>query len=152
MSKKQYKLILLVPCLALVLLLSAVFISKKDPGVIDTHISVPTTSSSEQENQIPPEEANNTISVALTAGDTNVELSPTAGMTLYDALVEAKENGALSFSGKEYSGLGFFVSDIGTLHQTAGTNMIYYINSKEASVGVSAYILKDGDVIEWKLN
>jgi len=70
---------------------------------------------------------------------------------LYDALVREKDKGNIDFSGKNYPGLGFFVTDIGTLHSGNGKNLIYYINGKEATVGVSSYALKDGDVIEWKL-
>jgi len=29
--------------------------------------------------------------------------------------------------------------------------LLYYINGKEASVGVSTYKPKNGDIIEWKL-
>ena len=28
---------------------------------------------------------------------------------------------------------------------------MYYINDKEASLGVSSYTVKEGDIIEWKL-
>ena len=70
---------------------------------------------------------------------------------LYDALVQEEKEGRIDFSGKMYPNLGFFVTDIGTLHSGNGKNLIYYINGKEATVGVSSYTLKDGDVIEWKL-
>lgn len=75
----------------------------------------------------------------------------TPNTTLYDALVQAKNTGAITFFGKNYPGLGFFVTDIGTLHSGNGKNLIYYINGKEATVGVSSYRLKDGDIIKWKL-
>src|SRR3989344_4658193 len=78
-----------------------------------------------------------------------VEFTPST--FLYDALLQEKNKGKIDFSGKNYPGLGFFVTDIGTLHSGKGKNLIYYINSKEATVGVSSYALKDGDVIEWKL-
>ena len=70
---------------------------------------------------------------------------------LYDALVQEEKEGRIDFSGKMYPNLGFFVTDIGTLHSGNGKNLIYYINGKEAAVGVSSYKLKDGDIIEWKL-
>ena len=75
----------------------------------------------------------------------------TSNTILYDALVREKNEGRINFSGKNYPGLGFFVTDIGSLHAGMGKNLIYYINGKEATVGVSSYTLKDGDVIEWKL-
>lgn len=57
-----------------------------------------------------------------------------------------------TFSGKEYSGLGFFVEEInGVKNNTQeGRYWIYYINGKKAQVGISSYILKPNDIIMWK--
>ncbi len=91
------------------------------------------------------------ISITVDVGDLTLNLSQSAGTTLYDALVQAQKNGQISFSGKEYAGLGFFMTSIGNLTSENGKNLIYYINGKQASVGVSSYTPKDGDVIDWKL-
>lgn len=72
-------------------------------------------------------------------------------MTAYDAMVYAMQNNIFSFEGKKYPMLGFFVTKIGTLDGTQGKNLMYYINDKEAPVGVSAYTLQKGDIIKWKL-
>ena len=96
----------------------------------------------------------NTVSLShftLTAGDISVQIPFSSGDTLYDALLAAKQNGLLSFSGKEYQSLGFFMTDIGTLHQGNGKYLIYLINGTEASVGVSSYVPKNGDVVVWEL-
>ena len=92
-----------------------------------------------------------TESITILAGDTTVQLLFTSNTLFYDALVREKELGKIEFSGKNYPGLGFFVTDIGTLHAGAGKDLLYYVNGKEATVGVSAYRLKDSDIIEWKL-
>ncbi len=89
--------------------------------------------------------------VVISAGETTVHLSVAPNTLFYDALAQAKDAGKILFSGKNYPGLGFFVTDIGTLHSGNGKNLLYYINGKEAAVGVSSYTLKDGDIIEWKL-
>ncbi len=94
-------------------------------------------------------EENTQGSVSVSAGNTTIHLEP--NQIFYDALVQAKNAGKLEFSGKNYPGLGFFVTDIGTLHSGNGKSLIYYINGKESAVGVSSYTLKDGDIIEWKL-
>lgn len=94
---------------------------------------------------------NNFQSVTILAGDITVHLRVPPNTIFYDALMKAKNSGTIMFSGKNYPGLGFFVTDIGTLHAGGGKNLLYYINGKEANVGVSSYTLKDGDVIEWKL-
>jgi len=92
-----------------------------------------------------------TGSVTVLAGEQTVQLPITPSTTFYDTLVNAQNAGTLTFLGKNYPGLGFFVTDIGSLHMSNGKNLLYYVNGKQATVGVSAYTLKDGDVIEWKL-
>ena len=93
----------------------------------------------------------NTEKIILLLGEETVNFSVTPNTTFHNALLYLKNNGKISFSGKNYPGLGFFVTDIGSLHAGNGKNLLYYINGKEASVGVSSYTLKDGDIIEWKL-
>ena len=93
----------------------------------------------------------NTQSATVLAGEMNINLSFLPNTIFYDALIQARDANKITFSGKNYPGLGFFVTDIGTLHAGSRKYLIYYINGKEATVGVSAYTLKKGDVIEWKL-
>lgn len=94
---------------------------------------------------------NNTQNITIIAGEEKIKLSATADTLLYNALIQAKNDGIFKFSGKNYPGLGFFVTEIGTLQAGDGKNLFYYINGKKATVGVSSYLLKDNDVIEWKL-
>ena len=97
------------------------------------------------------ENKSETQSASIITGNVTTQISFAPNTIFYDALVEARNAGILDFSGKNYSVLGFFVTDIGTLHSGDGKDLLYYINGKEATVGVSVYILKDSDVIEWKL-
>ncbi len=92
------------------------------------------------------------LSITVVAGETKVGIPYIENETFYSTLVSAQKSGLITFAGREYSGLGFFVSDIGDLHTMPGKNLLYYINGKEASVGVSTYIPKNGDVVEWRLN
>ena len=91
------------------------------------------------------------ISIFMAVGGEIIPLSTYAGASLYDVLLSANESGQIMFSGKNYPALGFFISDINSLHNGNGKYLFYYINGKEASVGVSSYFPEDGDVIEWKL-
>lgn len=93
----------------------------------------------------------NKESITILAGDTTAHLLVAPNTLFYNALVEGKNADKITFSGKNYPGLGFFVTEIGTLRAGDGKNLLYYINGKEATVGVSSYTLKDGDIIEWKL-
>lgn len=61
-----------------------------------------------------------------------------------------KENN-FSFNYKEYPSLGIFVDEINGIKGGIGKYWIYYVNDKEPPVGVSKYILKEGDIINWKL-
>lgn len=86
----------------------------------------------------------------LSAGSTD-NLFPVTGGSLLSILTVAKERGEITFSGQEYSGLGFFVTQLGSLKEGNGKHLMYYINGKEASVGVSIYVPKTGDLVVWKL-
>lgn len=93
----------------------------------------------------------NTETVSLTAGDLSVDLKISQGRNLYDTLIAKENENLIEFKGKEYPGIGFFVTDIGDLHQGDGKYLMYFINNKEASLGVSSYVPKNGDVIRWEL-
>ncbi len=86
----------------------------------------------------------------LIAGENTTTLSFTEGQTLYDALVKAQQAG-LTLELKEYPGMGYFVAKIGSLVPTADKYLMYSVNGVEASEGVSAYILKENDVVKWEL-
>ncbi len=89
--------------------------------------------------------------VKLIAGNKTVLLQFIPGQTLYQLLSMEQNSDVIQFAGKEYSGIGFFITDIGDLHQGNGKYLFYYINGKEASLGVSSYVPAAGDIVEWKL-
>jgi hypothetical protein len=90
-------------------------------------------------------------SLNIIAGEKNVNVSVPPGSTLYDALVVAQKENQISFAGKTYPILGFFVTSIGGLKEGHDKYLIYYINGKESQVGVSTYKPLDGDKVVWKL-
>ncbi len=89
--------------------------------------------------------------ISLTAGTVQGSLPIQAGDTLYAAMLRAQKTGTLSFVGKEYPGLGYFVTTIGSLTEGSGKYLMYFVNGKDASVGISTYVPKNGDTIIWKL-
>lgn len=94
----------------------------------------------------------NNIQFVLNVLDKTYKANIKEGATLYDAmnnLQSVKENN-FTFSGKEYSGLGYFVDEINGIKSGSGKYWLYYVNGKEASVGASVYVLKEGDIISWK--
>lgn len=86
----------------------------------------------------------------LVAGTTDSSISVSGG-SLLSILTAAKERGEITLFGKEYFGLGFFVTELGSLKEGDGKHLMYYINGKEASVGVSTYVPKAGDLVVWEL-
>lgn len=79
---------------------------------------------------------------------TNFEI----GETLFDLMNKLKSDTKepFIFNYKEHSGLGIFVTEINGVSESPGKYWLYYVNNKEASVGVRDYILKAGDSIEWR--
>ena len=55
-----------------------------------------------------------------------------------------------TFKYKEYPSMGIFVEEINGVRGSQGKYWIYYVNDKEAEVGISKNIVKDGDIISWK--
>src|SRR5665811_104022 len=140
MFKKQYKIIFFISFIFLVTFF-VFFNIYKD--------IIPTQTISKIVNEVETQIEN--ISITITVDNTILSLDFNEGTSLYEVLIEAKAKGKINFQGRKYSGLGFFVSDIGSLHQGAGKNLMYYINGEEATVGVSSYMPKDSDIISWEL-
>lgn len=76
------------------------------------------------------------------------------GKNVYELMTfissDNEEDSRFTFQEREHQGLGYFVYEINGIKGKSGAYWIYYINGKEANVGISKYIVKNGDVIEWK--
>lgn len=92
------------------------------------------------------------IQVILNVLDKTHTVNIKDGATVYDTMnnVQSLKENNFSFHSKEYPSLGSFITEINGIKGTPGKYWIYYVNNIEASVGVSKYILKDGDSILWK--
>ena len=93
-----------------------------------------------------------TSMITIKIGNRSVLLPTQTNASLYDILVAGQKTGQIHFTGKNYSSMGFFISSIENLHEGDGKYLIYYVNGIEASVGISSYLPKIDDVIEWKLS
>lgn len=69
--------------------------------------------------------------------------------TLYEVMLDL-ENEGITLKTKKFSSLGYLIEGINSKESNNGYYWTLYINDKEALVGVSAYIPKANDVIEWK--
>jgi len=73
--------------------------------------------------------------------------SPT---TVYDFMEKLQEEGKITFEGKTYPEMGIFIEEINGAKGTGDKYWIYYVNGKEADVGISNYKINTGDVVSWK--
>lgn len=91
------------------------------------------------------------ITTSLKVQDQSYTVKIKEGSSAYELMLELKKQG-LTFSGSEYSGIGFYVSEINGLVENKKTRAYWtvYINGKQSNLGVSALILKENDTIEWK--
>jgi len=84
-------------------------------------------------------------------GGVKLETEIKIGDSAYDLMENLKSENKINFFGRNYPGLGFFVEEInGVKNNPSGENWIYYVNGEPAPVGISNYILKNNDIIEWK--
>jgi len=89
------------------------------------------------------------VSTILQVIDKSYSVKTEEGVSVYDVMKDA-ENDGFSFEGKEYPSMGFFVEKINGIKNGEKGYWIYYVNGIKASVGISNYIIKDGDIISWK--
>ncbi len=89
------------------------------------------------------------ISTVLSIQGQEYTLNVPEGSTAYDVMKLASETSGLSFRGKDFGGIGFFVEEINGVSQHHPMYWIYSINGKKSQVGVSQYRLQPGDVISW---
>jgi len=97
----------------------------------------------------PVNENTKNVLITLNVFDKSYSIKTEEGVNVYDAMKSISDE-SFSFKATEHSGLGYFVEEINGVKGTPGKYWIYYVNGKEASVGISNYILKNGDIINWK--
>ena len=61
-----------------------------------------------------------------------------------------RDEGKITFTDKNYIGMGEFIVSINGIENNSDMSWIYYVNNKEASVGISNYKINGGDVVSWK--
>ena len=93
------------------------------------------------------------VKISLNVLDNKYITETKEGSSLFEVMEEIKkesvEGKIFDFKYKETSGLGNFITEINGNKGTPGRYWIYYVNGKLGSVGVSNYIVKEGDIINW---
>jgi len=90
--------------------------------------------------------------VKLEIGDKIYQAEIKPDGTAYDLMKNLQATQGLKFSAKEYAGMGALIEEINGVKNDIKANKfwIFYINGKSSPVGVSSYVLKNDDVINWK--
>lgn len=72
--------------------------------------------------------------------------------TVYDAMLLLNQERKLAVEFKSFAGMGAMVQAIDGMANDTRANKfwIYYINGQAAQLGISYYIIKPNDLIEWK--
>lgn len=92
----------------------------------------------------------NQIKYSLLVKDNKYESTISENSTVFQAMESlSKENKNFTFKYTENSSMGNFITEINGDKGTPGKYWIYYINENKPPVGVSRYILEDGDIIKW---
>ncbi|MEK7081157.1 MAG: DUF4430 domain-containing protein, partial [Patescibacteria group bacterium] len=97
--------------------------------------------------KIYPDQPEQTI---LEINGTRYEEEITGQISVYDFMNKFRGEGKINFTEKNYTGMGKFIETINGIKGNGNQNWIYYVNGKEAQVGVSNYKINPGDVVSWK--
>lgn len=145
MSKKEKigigLVILIILFLSIFFLVTNNILKEKDPIIYQNKITLtPNIQSSEKKVDTAVLEINNE----------KYESEIENGVSVYAFMDKLRQEGKINFVEKKYSGIGVFIEEINGLKGNGNKYWIYYVNDKEAQIGVSNYKLKPGDVVSWK--
>ena len=129
---------------------TAYTIDKAAPPASSTDSNLPTTLSPTSTSL--EESSPETIPVTLTVSDTSHQIQVLPNSTAYQVMNQLKQENKLSFSTKNFSGLGYFIEEINGIKNSPSTGFYWtlYINNQEAKVGISNYTVKPNDTLTWK--
>jgi uncharacterized protein YxeA len=91
-----------------------------------------------------------TIQTTLNINGVSYKDEITEKISVYDFMSELQTEGKINFTEKNYIGMGKFIDSINGIKNNNNMSWIYYVNGKEAQVGVSNYKINPGDVVSWK--
>lgn len=135
---KNNKVIVLVGLILIAFIITGLMINHRQIPRPDEHMAV-------QQNPV-------TATFKVNEEEYTVKTTTNASVLNLMQNLSASSIKPFSFSGQEYAGLGFFVDEINGVKNDASANKywLYYINGENATVGISEYIVKPNDIIQWK--
>ena len=149
-KKKKIKILILLTSTLLLFISFFIFIYKDTHKETNNSFPKNTLPNSPVSKEIKPNK-NPEIKTTLEINEVSYKESITEQISVYDFMQKLQAEGKINFKDKNYSGMGKFVEEINGLKSSQNKYWIYYINGKEANVGISNYKINPGDVVSWKL-
>jgi hypothetical protein len=91
-----------------------------------------------------------TIATTLEINGVSYSDEITEKTNVYDFMSKLQAEGKIKFTTENYIGMGKFIDSINGIKNNNNMSWIYYVNGKEAQVGVSNYKINPGDIVSWK--
>lgn len=128
--------------------------TNRQPAIGDTKLTTYNLQLKTDSPVIPYPEPQYQNPITLKAGDEEYILEFKENQTTYQFMqaLYASSQKPFIFEAKEYPGMGMFVESINGIQNNPQKNLywIYYVNGQSAKTGISNYIIKQKDKIEWK--
>ncbi len=70
--------------------------------------------------------------------------------SIAELMTQLQDEGKITFTEKNYAGMGKFIEEINGIKNNGDKNWIYYVNGKKAQIGISNYKLNPGDIVSWE--
>ena len=119
---------------------------------LQQNLGVPGTEERRTQKEQSESSVPQTITVTLVVEGAPHVLQVPLSSSVYDVMLQARAARVLEFSGREFSGIGYFVEEInGKREDLQGRHFwILYLNGQKAKAGVSSSFVNNEDIIEWK--
>jgi hypothetical protein len=142
--------------IGLVLFLAAIFLSgylfRNSKNSLDTAQKIKPAVNNNSGNLSANEPAIATETVSFIISSQKLAVPFEENKSVFDFMKDFRAKGLIGFTEKNYAGMGYLIEEINGQKNNIKENMywFFYVNGQSSQAGVSQYILKSNDVIEWK--
>ncbi|MBI4088060.1 DUF4430 domain-containing protein [Candidatus Kaiserbacteria bacterium] len=86
----------------------------------------------------------------IVVGEHSYTVPIASDTSVLNAMNAAMATGMLTFTGREYPGLGFFIESLNGKKNADGFYWFLYVNGVSSDTGASQTLLHPGDTVEWR--
>lgn len=132
------------------ILLSVLFFILNIPFKDNTYSEIENIKPQSKNYKIENDELKKLSKIILEINDKKYESTLPENSNIYEHMDHLQKEGKITFKYKNYPGMGKFIEEINNI-KNGEKSWIYYVNNKKATIGISNYKIKNGDVVSWKL-